>query len=482
MHHARPPLTYIPPQFNPLVLSCFQGLLPLLLRVRTRPWLTARIARVEADNLEVLVELYRQFQTGQTRFLMALRHPEVDDPLPMLYVLSRLLPQAARQQGIPLIMPLHSHFVYDRGMPLWGGAWLGWLLSRLGGVPVRRGRRIDLTAMRTIRHLLVNGTLPMAIAPEGGNNGCSDRIGPLERGLAQLGMWCLRDLRKAGRSERVAIVPIGIRYRYLASLWPRLNRLLSRLERDFGLPIYSSIRAAANPTDRCEFAVRLDRLQTQIVACLEDFYRQFYPNAVAQIPAMDFTTHPELSGSKSSGTLELQTLLDTALRVAEQTFGLPSEGDLVHRCRCLEEAGWQRIYRQTEMGSNNLGRSNWALADWVAADTALDMRHMRLVESLVALIEAPIPEAPTIEQLAERALLLFDAGERIQGKGLPSRPQLGWRRAEITVGQPIWISDHWGECGLDPRRLKTAVVQLTRELQVAMESLLEIPEAGESHS
>ena len=441
MLHARPPLTFIPPQFNPLVLRCLQGLLPLLLRVRTQPWLTAQIARVDAENLEVLVDLYRQFQSGQARFLMAFRHPEVDDPIPMLYVLSRLLPQAARQQGISLNAPLHSHFVYDRGMPLWGGAWLGWLLSRLGGIPVRRGRRLDLTAMRAIRHLLVDGNLPMAIAPEGGNNGCSDRIAPLEQGLAQLGVWCLRDLRKAGRSERVAIAPIGIRYRYLTPPWYRLDRSVRRMERDFGLPAWNDSRAAADRSDRSEFALRLDRLQTRIVACLDNFYRQFYPNAVAQAQALVVGTdsNPNPQGSNSCTILHLQTLLDTALRVGEQTFGLPSEGNLVHRCRCLEEAGWQRQYPQPALGASNLGRSNVALADWVATEAALEMRHMRLVECLVALTEAPTPKTPTIEQLSERALLLFDAGERIQGKGLPSRPQLGWRRAEITVGQPIWV-------------------------------------------
>ena len=472
MRHVQPPLNFIPPKFNPLVLYCLQGLLPLLLRVRTRPWLTAKIANVEANNLEILADLYRQFQTGQTRFLIAFRHPEVDDPLPMLYVLSRLLPKAARQHSIPLRLPLHSHFVYDRGMPLWGGAWLGWLLSRLGGVPVRRGKRVDLSAMRVIRHLLMDGNLPMAIAPEGGNNGCSDRIGPLEQGLAKLAMWCLRDLHAAGRSERVAIVPIGIQYRYITPSWIRLDRLLRQLEQDFGLPVKKNEGTFSKQNPSEEFAIRLERLQTQFVACLEDFYCHFYPNAFGQTQANLLGPNPEPQQcSERNTTRHLTTLLDTALRVGEQTFGIPSEGNLVHRCRRLEEAGWIRIFQRTEPESSSLEHTRLGLADWVATEAALQMRHMRLVESLVALTETPIPHAPTFEQLAERALLLFDAGERIQGKGVPLRPQLGWRQAKIKVGYPIWVNDY--RSGKDRNRIsKEIVAELTQKLRTSMESLL----------
>jgi len=49
----------------------------------------------------------------------------------------------------------------------------------------------------------------------------------LERGVAQLGFWCVEDLVKAGRSETVYIVPIGIQYR--VSSWRKLD-LLSQLE------------------------------------------------------------------------------------------------------------------------------------------------------------------------------------------------------------------------------------------------------------
>ena len=473
MRHVEAPLSFIPPKFNPFVLHCLRGALPVLMRVRTRSWLTAKIARVEAENLDILADLYRQFQTGQARVLIAFRHPEVDDPLPMLYVLSRLLPQVARQQGISLKRPLHAHFVYDRGMPLWGGQWLGWLLSRLGGIPVRRGRRLDLSAMRVIRHLLMHGSFPMAIAPEGANNGSSDRIGPLERGLAQLAVWCLQDLRAAGRTERVAILPVGIQYRYLTPPWARLAQLIGHLEWQWGIPEPKQRRSSSQRVDPLDLAQRLNRLQAQFVACLNEHYRQFYPNAYNQARAIDLDTNldsPQWNDRSTRSDLVL--LLDTALRVGEQAFGIPSKGSLVYRCRQMEEAGWQRIYRHVATGARGFGQSRKALAKWVMADTELHMRHMRLVESLVALTEAPTSPTPTVEELSERALLLFDAGERTRGKGLPTRPQLGWRRVKIRIGHPLWIGEDGPVGSHDHRGSRERVERLTQTLKLSMESLL----------
>ena len=111
--HAQPPLEFIPPAFNPLVLRATQQILPFWMRSQTA------ISEIQADNVEVLVDLYRQFQDGKTRFLMAFRHPSVYDPFCMTHLLWRIVPQVAKQQGVSLQRPIHAHFIYDRGIPLW---------------------------------------------------------------------------------------------------------------------------------------------------------------------------------------------------------------------------------------------------------------------------------------------------------------------------------------------------------------------------
>ena len=151
LNRAQPPLGFIPPRYKPWVVQGSYILLPLMLRLRLRPWLPAGIWPVTCDNPEVLAECFRQFQTGKIRLIMAFRHSQVDDPMCLSYLFSRLVPRAARQQGFSLKRPLHSFFMYDRGMPLWAGQWLSWLFAAIGGIPVHRGRRLDLKALKTVR-------------------------------------------------------------------------------------------------------------------------------------------------------------------------------------------------------------------------------------------------------------------------------------------------------------------------------------------
>ncbi|AFY33736.1 1-acyl-sn-glycerol-3-phosphate acyltransferase [Calothrix sp. PCC 7507] len=454
----QPPLKFIPFRFNPLVLQITRWLVPFFLRVRTRPWLPAGILRIEAKNAEVLAQLYQQFQSGKIRLLLACRHPEVDDSLCMLYMLSRVVPRVARQQGIPLQHPTHAHFLYDRGMTLWAGNSLGWFFSRIGGVPVRRGKRLDRQAIQTARELFVNSTMPIAIAPEGGTNGHSGIVSPLEPGTAQMGFWCVEDLLKANRPETVFIVPIAIQYRYVQPPWAKLNWLMSKLEADSGLPVQSISNSLIDGREEI-YHQRLCRLAEHLMTEMEEFYRRFYHQNLPDIPNQEIIDR-------------LHRLLETALQVAEQYFSLQSQGSFIDRCRRLEEAGWSYIYREDVADIDALPPLKRGLADWVAEEADLRMRHMRLVETFVAVTVNYIKEKPTAERFAETTLLIFDMMSRVGGGILPARPQLGWREAQITVGEPISINERWSIYQASRQDSRQAVSDLTQDLKVALEKLI----------
>ncbi len=466
--HVQPKLQFTLPAFNPLVLKLVHWCLPIVLRFRLRPWLTAGITRIETANVEILVDLYRQFQAGKIRFLMAFRHVEVDDPLVGMYLLSRAVPKAARQQGISLQHPLHTHFLYDRGMPLWGGAWLGWLLSRLGGIPIHRGKRLDLKAMRTIRDVFANGKWPVTVAPEGGTNGHSEIVSPLEGGTARLGFWCQEDLLKAGRNESVYIVPIGIQYHYINPPWQQLDRLLSQLEADTGLPNEQIDLYAPAETEKVYYQ-RLFRLGEHLLTKMEQFYTRFY-HKILPLPNLPVTDAPNSPNQMLAARLTL--LLDTALSVAEDYFGLKAQGNVIERCRRLEEAGWSYIYREDLPNVNALAPLERGLADWVAQEASLRLLHMRLVESFVAVTGTYVLEKPKVERFAETALLLFDILARLKGDKLPSRPQLGLRWVQITVGKPIEVTERWSTYQTSHQAARIAVADLTQELQVALEGMI----------
>ncbi|HAG83284.1 MAG TPA: glycerol acyltransferase [Cyanobacteria bacterium UBA12227] len=487
MKQAQPPLEFIPPALNPLVLQIVQQVLPLKLRFSTP------IAQIEADNVESLVDLYRQFQEHKIRFLMAFRHPNVDDPLCMAYLLSRLVPKVAQQQGISLQHPIHAHFIYDRGIPLWAGEQMGWLYSRLGGTPIHRGKS-DWRGLRSARDLFVNGQLPMAAAPEGATNGHNEIISPLEPGIAQLGFWCAEDLLKAGRSEQVLIVPVGIKYYYVESPWNSLEKLLSELETDSGLSVEQehsefpheeselddstqthSINHSQDSTLKSQKLLyrRLYRLSEHLLGLMEEFYTRFYHQTLPTVIEGQVSVK---SGSGVSAnevlTARLQALLNVALQVAEEYFDLPAKGSLIDRCRRLEQAGWDSIYREDFKSLKTVSAVERGLGDRIAEEANLRMWHMRLVETFVAVTGRYVIEKPTVERFAETTLLLWDMVTRIKGDNPFNRPQLGKKRVKMTIGQPLSVSERYSVYQTNRQGARQAVADLTQDLQQTMESLI----------
>ncbi|MGV2826550.1 1-acyl-sn-glycerol-3-phosphate acyltransferase [Myxosarcina sp. GI1(2024)] len=461
MRHARPKLEFIPPTFNPLILRLVHWVLPILQRFRLQPWLPAGISQIETVNGATLVELYHQFQLGKIRLILAFRHCEVDDPLSGLYLFSRAMPTIARQQGITLKPPIHSYFMYDRGMTIWAGDWLGWLFAQIGGIPVHRGKTIDWQAIKKTRELLVNGKFPLVIAPEGATNGHSEIVSPLKSGVAQFAFWCVEDLSKANRRERVIVVPINIQYHYLDPQWSKLDSLLSKLETDCGL---SPLEIDHSEKPEKLFYPRLLRLGEYCLTEMEQFYRCFYRCRL-----------PDLSQSNSSEanlTNRLKTLLDVSLKVAEAYFGLEKTGDIIDRCRRLEEAGWNYIYRLNRDELENLSPFKRGLADWIAAEADLRMRHMRLVESFVAVTGTYVREKPSFERFAETTLIIFDAIARIKGNKNPRRPRLGWRKSTVTVGETIDVSQRAIAYRQNSQSAKQAIERLTQDIQKALTAMI----------
>ncbi|MBD2624878.1 lysophospholipid acyltransferase family protein [Trichormus variabilis] len=464
IHSTQPPLNFIPQRYNPLIVKITSWFLPFVLQVRTRPWLPAGIVNIEAKNAEVLAKLYQEFQAGKIRFLIAFRHPEVEDPLTMLYFLTRIVPKVARQQGIALQYPLHSHFMYERGMTLWAGKWLGWLFSGLGGVPVRRGRRVDRNSIQMARDLLANAKMPIAIAPEGGTNGHSGIVSPLEPGVAQLGFWCVEDLQKANREEKVVIIPIAIKYSYVNPPWEKIDWLLSKLETDSGLPVAEISRTGQKKEEI--LYQRFLRLAEYLISEMEDFYHRFYHRDLPTIIAEETATPNQVLITR------LHRLMDTALQITEQYFNIQPQGNFIDRCRRLEEAGWNYIYRDDIEDIQSLPPFKRGLADWVAEEADLRMQHMRIAESFVAVTANYIQENPTAERFAETALLMFDMLSRIKDSTLPGRPRLGLKQAMITVGEPISVSERWDSCQGNKQALRKGVSDLTKDLEVVLEELI----------
>ncbi|MFM6188887.1 1-acyl-sn-glycerol-3-phosphate acyltransferase [Planktothrix sp.] len=442
--NLQPTLDFIPPNFNPWVLKACQWGVPFWIRWKTP------IVEIKGEQVERLVDLYQQFQQGKIRFLLAFRHPNTDDPFCMSQLLWRWVPEMAKQQRIALSAPIHAHFMYDRGIPLWAGESVSWLFPKLGGTPILRGK-MDRLGLRSARDLFVKGQFPLAAAPEGATNGHNQSMSPLEPGIAQLGFWCVEDLKKAERTEEVYLVPIGIQYFYIQDHWERLEQLISALERDCNLP-----KITEDLTTQSLYG-RLMRLGNYLLDTMENFYRQFYYRKIPNDETLDF---PE----------RLQRLLEMALTVSEEYFNLKPMGDLSSRCRRLEQAGWDCIYRYNLKGNDNWSAVELGLGDRVAIEASLRMWNMRLVESFVAVTGRYIRENPTFDRFAETTLIVWKTVNQLTGKRSIQSPNLGKKRAQLIVGEPISVTQQWEDYQSNRRQ---AVANLTLDLQKALEQMIE---------
>jgi 1-acyl-sn-glycerol-3-phosphate acyltransferase len=485
IHQVQPPLEFVPPAFNPLVYQLAKAVFPFWTRWRVK------LVDIQVSNVETLAAFYRQFQAQEARFMLAFRHPSTNDPFCLFHLLNRALPQVARQQGIHLKLPTHAHFMYDRGIPLWAGAQVGWLLQNLGCTPIRRGK-LDLMGLRSARQLFAEGRFPVAAAPEGATNGHNDVVSPIEPGIAQLGFWCVEDLLKANRSETVWILPVGIQYFYVSPPWDKLEQLLTQLEADSGLPPGSRIsdpgteytarlKSALRDPAQIELYQRLLRLGEHLLTAMEQYYSKFYHQSLKGEPKLDLKPEaPDATGAASS-TAELaslsnaaiaqrlQALMNAALTVSEQYFGVPSKGNVADRCRRLEQAGWDWIFREDLKQLERLSPVERGLANRIAEEASMRLWHMRLVESFVSVTGHYVLEKPTVDRFAEMLLLIYDTVNKIKGRSYAPRPKLGLQRAQVTIGEPISVSDRWADYKTNRR---SAVSGLTQELQEALEQMI----------
>lgn len=438
---AAPPLEFLPPRLDGRVLALTRLLLPLWLRRR------CGIRALDVHQGERLVAALQAFEAGQSRLLLAFRHPSIDDPLCLAALLWREVPRLSRRQGLRLRRRPHCFFLYDRGIPLWAGAPVGWLLQRLGGSSIQRGR-LDTAGLRSARDLLLHGAYPFAAAPEGATNGHNERVSALEPGIAQLAFWTAEDLCKDDRDPAVTILPIGLQYRWSAPIWPRLAELLAELERKAGLvpPPRPSLEPEA-------LYGRLQALAERMLTLMERLYRQAYQRPLPELPGLAERLH------------QLET---TALEVVEASFGIRPSGDLAARCRRLEQAAWERLYPAVGSGPQPCPLER-GLADRLAEETERRIWHMRLVETFAAVSGSYVRERPSQERFADTLLLLWDTQSRLLGRNPGRRPRLGPRQVRITLAEPIAVAGRLVEYRHDRRG---AVARLTADLQQALEGMV----------
>ena len=434
LDQVQPALEFLTPNLQNWLLIALRSLLPMWLKF------SCRINNITIRNLEQLAILTREFQKGQVRYILAFRHPTIDDQFVMFHLLS----YALAAENIP---NFSAYYVYDRGIPLWAGAIVTYLYPLTGGIPIHRGK-LDRQSLKTIRQFLTNGAYPVAIAPEGGTNGLSEQVGNLEPGVAQIGFWACQDLLAANRPEQVVILPVGIQYEYLSSA--KIDEFLMSLEQECGL-----VKPAVLPETRY---TRLNELGEYLLEFGIKHYCQYYPNFVAPIDR-----HAPFAD-------RLHQLLDQILGVAEGNFGIKPKGSLIDRSRRLEQAGWDRIFRAD---SAKLSVLEKGFANQLAKEANSSQWHLKIAESLTEITGDYVKSHPSPTRYAEVLLLIWRSLSRVKNQSFGKSPYLGDRSCVLSIGDPINLSDYFATYQTSRSHAKTCIEQVTSQLQTNLENLIQ---------
>lgn len=67
---------------------------------------------------------------------------------------------------------------------------------------------------------------------------------------------------------------------------------------------------------------------------------------------------------------------------------------------------------------------------------------------------------------------MWETIARLKGNSTFPRPHLGKQVVQMTVGQPISVSDRWEAYQASRRSAKQAVADLTQDIQTALEGMI----------
>ena len=453
---VQPPLKVHPPKANQFILRIIRLLTPFWLR-----W-QCGIKQIETRYIDRLVAATKKFQDGKARYLLAFRHPTTDDPFAMLYLLAYAVPEQAREMGIKLTTLPHSGFVYDRGISLWAGDYVNWLFPALGGISIFRGK-LDRAALNLMRKQITHGDSPLAMAPEGGTNGKSETVAELEPGIAQIGFWAAEDLLKEGRTEEMLIIPVGIQYEYSSAAWGKIDQTIITIEKECGIK-----KSAITPGTRYQ---RLYDLGVYLVKWVSDYYRTFYGNYAKDNGGKG---NAETTNSDDLAT-NLQDLADRILSVAEMNFGIKPKGSPIDRCRRLEQAGWDRIFRN-DINIEQLSVVERGFANQMALEASYSNWHMRIAESIIGVTSDYVRQHPSPSRYIEVLKLMWSVLQRVTDRNQDSvfkeTLNFGDRKLTISVAEPLSVSDRLAEYQSSRTSAKECARKLTEDIHSSMKNLV----------
>ncbi len=415
-------LKFIPPNLNPLVLHFARCAGPFYLK----QVLGLRIKKPR--YIDRLVQEYQRFFNNESKLILVFRHVHVNDAQVLFYVINNAAQKNAKKNvkrsGAKLARRPHAHFLYGRGVPVWGGKGLEWFFSRLGAIPVHH-RKLDRQGLDVVRSYMMNGPYPIALAPEGQVTYHNEVVHEIEPGFAQLSLWAQQDLKRKGCSQDVRILPIAQYYRYGRNAPKVLLRLMQELQAETGIRVFTA--------NELPYPVQpvLKQLGAALFTKVEQFYQNYYGLS------FDSDIQPGECTRR-----RVERLVDAILCLQERRLGIfnPPKG-FTPRIYIVRLADWNRIFVYDETLDANRSSLDAALDDYIAAEAGMFALHLEVVDLLAYMHPEYSIETNDINRHIEFILNLLDAVNRLKGGTIGQRENIRSCEVDVSVGTPISLSE-----------------------------------------
>jgi hypothetical protein len=203
------------------------------------------------------------------------------------------------------------------------------------------------------------------------------------------------------------------------------------------------------------------------VKWVSDYYKSFYGN-YAKINSEN-TNRDNLAAN-------LEELADRILSVAEMSFGIKAKGSPIDRCRRLEQAGWDRIFRNDIQDIEKLSGVERGFADQLALEASYSNWHMRIAESIIGVTSDYVRQHPSPSRYIEVLKLMWSVLQRVternQDSAFKETPHFGDRKLTISVAEPLSVSDRLAEYQSSRAASKECTRKLTEDIHRAMKDLV----------
>lgn len=295
--------------------------------------------------------------------------------------------------------------------------WDQFLMQRLGCFSIDR-ESTDRKAFKQAVNVLQNESCPLVIFPEGDIYHITDRVTAFREGAAAIATSASR------RSERpIAIVPCGIKFRYLDDPTPQLHQLMNELDRRLFL-------------------------RPQVGYPLVDrIYR--FAEALLTLKEIEFL------GTSQAGllTARIPCLANSILDEMESRYALSSTSKPVPK-RVKE------LRQKIIQGLDEIKQQQPAKPSPEFIAFSRDMDDLFLVMQLYSYPGDYLNDNPSVERLAE-TLDKFE--EDILDREIPS--VRGRRSIDVRFGRPLMLGPG--------KSTRVGVSELTREMQSRVQRLVD---------